>query len=42
VNGRIPRIKRKLNAYCTFGIPLRVCLVQDVYTLMSQNKLVSH
>ena len=38
VNGRIPRIKRKLNAYCAFRITLRACLVQNVYTLISRNR----
>jgi len=37
VNGRIPRIKRKLNAYCTFRISLKVCLVQGVYIFMPRN-----
>ena len=39
VNGRIPRIKRKLNAYCAFRFPLRACLVQGVYTVMSWDKV---
>lgn len=34
VTGRIPRIYKTLNAYCTFGLFPKVCLVQDVYTLM--------
>ena len=38
VNGRIPRIKRKLNAYCALRITLRACLVQDVYTIMPRNR----
>ena len=28
-----------LNAYCTFGSPLKVCLVQGVYTLLQSNTL---
>ena len=34
VNGRIPRINRMLNAYCTFRLLLKVCLNQGVYTIM--------
>ena len=34
VNGRISRINRMLNAYCTFRLILKVCLVQGVYSIM--------
>ena len=39
VNGRIPRIKRKLNAYCALRTSLRACLVQNVYTIMLRNRI---
>ena len=40
VNGRIPRIKRTLNAYCNFGLFPKLSLVQDVYTLMRLHALM--
>ena len=36
MNGRIPRINRMLNAYCTFRVFLGVCLVQGDNVQMHQ------